>query len=187
MLLAGGITSLGVVQSQDQILSLEIQKDLSIVSCRVNMKDERSRHDLMLIGHAVEVIDNGDAFLVLGGGAVCFSFGTFRNRNIYLFKSSRGNDQISDSWKVVPNDPRMNALSPRAEQALPRTLNPSDTLRVISVPRVPRLKTHEEFQALVDARKPVVLQELPLGNCVRTWTYDYLKATVGATTEVSLE
>ena len=93
--LVGGFQESGVLSSDYEIVNLlPPQGDLStndhfeIELVRVR---DRSTRIPLLVGHSA--IWDGTSIVILGGGAVCFSFGTFWNEGVWLLHSDQWTDQ----------------------------------------------------------------------------------------------
>ena len=54
------------------------------------------------------------------------------------------------------------------------------------IPRV-RVISREQFDRILKAAKPAILEGLDFGPCVKDWTIDHLKQKIGADREVILK
>lgn len=125
--------------------------------------------------------------LVLGGGATCFSFGTYWNTAAVLTvsRSDTGTSwhlQEHQSSDPAPVQPRSTDELPPAPLQ-PQAENGSDLPEAISVPRK-RLWSPVEFERVLASSTPVVLSGLNLGSCTQTWTNEYLKGRINAERKV---
>ncbi|TGO32244.1 hypothetical protein BHYA_0336g00050 [Botrytis hyacinthi] len=142
----------------------------------------------LLIG--TSAISNGDNIIIMGGSAVCFSFGTFWNKGCYTLTTEHSGDPKSGEnatndtscapWKFVHTFDA--AAAPKSS---PTSLSSSAPGTQILV-KVSRVKTDSsaEFDKILDASKPVILEGLDIGVCTQEWTSEYLKDKVGADREV---
>ncbi|KAI9873545.1 MAG: tRNA methyltransferase ppm2 [Pleopsidium flavum] len=137
----------------------------------------------LLVGHMV-AIANGGELLVLGGGAVCFSFGTFWNLGTWTLQDSR--DLLGTSWHLCNTVEVVPPLGP----VVSATLQPAGNGH--SHPSIPvltpvgraRLTSPRAFEAIVTEAYPITMEGLDIGSCTKAWTIEYLKETVGAGRQV---
>lgn len=144
----------------------------------------------LLIG--TSAISNGDNIIIMGGSAVCFSFGTFWNKGCYTLTTKNSGD--SKSGENATND-ASGALwnfahtfdGAAAPKLAPTSLSSSapGTQVLVKVPRV-KINSSVEFDKILDASKPVILERLDIGVCTKEWTSEYMKDKVGADREVNL-
>ena len=139
----------------------------------------------LLIGSSLVSI--GDSLLVLGGSAVCFSFGTSWNKGCYTLRVVDGAGKGGLQSPV--EGPRWRYMH-TAAPAKPTGLSGGAPLQLsanamVSTPRV-KIGSAVEFDQILQSAKPAILEGLDLGQCTELWTSDYLKEKVGATREVSL-
>lgn len=144
----------------------------------------------LLIG--TSAISNGDNIIIMGGSAVCFSFGTFWNKGCYTLTTKHSDDPKSGEnatndasckpWKFVHTFDA--AAAPKSS---PTSLSSSapGTQILVKVPRV-KINSSVEFDKILDASKPIILEGLDIGVCTQEWTSEYLKDKVGAEREVNL-
>jgi tRNA wybutosine-synthesizing protein 4 len=121
--------------------------------------------------------------VIVGGGATCFSMGTFWNKGVYTLRMQPlSGPPPAPRWvhektvDIVPTQRSPLAARKRQEAGKPPRITP--------IPRV-KLETADDFLKIVREGKPVVLEGLDLGSCVSAWTPDYLVDKVGADREVS--
>lgn len=143
----------------------------------------------LMIGSSVVPLEQG-VVLVMGGGATCFSMGTFWETGVYSL--AVGNDGF---WKAGSSGP-----SPRRQAAgmghvesrkfvggtsidggLAGTRGGKAT--VAAVPRI-RLSADKQFDQVVGDGRPVIIQGLDLGDCLQKWMAEYMVERVGAETKV---
>lgn len=173
-----------LLASPNEICSFAAQKDISGLVCPTTLKLAAPNPRPLLIG--VSVLSVNDSLIVMGGSAVCFSFGTFLNRGCFtiygLSPSSSGDldaiEKPTSPWKYVATGAATTTNIPRLPTSPPSTNN-----CLVSVPRV-RVQSPEEFNRIVEANKPVILEGSSLGSCTEIWTPAYLKDKVGSEREV---
>ena len=97
--LIGGISDYGVLPDDSEIVKLVLPiGDLSgddAIQARLVPISNRQHQRLLLSGHSA--LWDGTSIAVAGGGAVCFSFGSFWNHGIWLFHSNHWSD--TKSWR----------------------------------------------------------------------------------------
>jgi tRNA wybutosine-synthesizing protein 4 len=142
----------------------------------------------LLIGLSAIIMDGN--LLIMGGSAVCFSFGTFWNKGCYTVRLKhpegtrfdspvKSTDSSSIIWKWLHTvDAAIQARQPTDLQAIGSV----DRISV-SIPRI-RVRSAAEFDQILHAAKPVIIEGLDIGPCTAKWTASYLKRHVSAEREV---
>jgi tRNA wybutosine-synthesizing protein 4 len=144
----------------------------------------------LLIG--VSVKDAGDSFLVAGGSAVCFSFGTFWNRGCYTISTRQEDCDHRGPTSVSIAPVRPWRLVDSVAAALPvlnlERIHPTDTSsqRLVVVSRA-QINSPEQFDQVLQNAQPVILSQLNIGSCTSKWTTEYLKAKIGNERQVNLK
>src|SRR5690348_1766071 len=80
LLLVGGIISHTVTPERGEIVVLDFENEIGQPKAKLTDVERHSKRPL-LIGHSITT--SGKSLIIMGGGAVCFSFGTFWNRGCY--------------------------------------------------------------------------------------------------------
>lgn len=185
LLIAGGIIPRRVVPADKELLLLNSTELLnclqtgnswsssliSAVGLGVNFQGSRP----LLTGHAASAVDS-EQILILGGGAVCFSFGTFWTEGTWLLKPVELN--VESKWALVPE-----SVQPeKSSTPLPSTSQSSKLEKVKDVPVVPRVQVQDpaQFQQILADGKPVVIEGSDIGPCTELWTKDYMTNAVGS-------
>ncbi len=136
----------------------------------------------LYVGHSAVSMPDGTIAMV-GGGATCFSMGTFWNTGVYTLRLTIAGDEDDGvslpaaRWvhqktvDIVSNHP-----------SLPAAATYHNTGKPAAISHIPRLKleTADDFLKIVREGRPVVVEGLDLGSCVSTWTLAYLVDKVGA-------
>jgi len=175
----GGIIQNEILNDSDRFVSIDNQFQ---VSRAVLSRTPSSIPQPLLIGSSL--VSKGNSLLVMGGSAVCFSFGTFWNKGCYTLRlvdgAGKGGLQSSyeapKSWSFLHTAVAANSKVPLLQ---PPTLANSMT----NVPRV-RITSAAGFEQITRSGKPVVMEGLDLGSCT-DWTSGYLKEKIGSNREVS--
>jgi tRNA wybutosine-synthesizing protein 4 len=142
----------------------------------------------LLVG--ITVADAGNAFVIMGGSAVCFSFGTFWNRGCFTIHITEGkyDSRSAASASETPKRPwcymrTIVAVPPVETFEVSRPISTAN-LHPVSIPRV-RIASNEHFGRLIQAGQPMILEKSDIGACTLKWTHKYLKEKVGIDREVS--
>lgn len=161
--LIGGITQEGILVKGEEVLDLQSHKPIPFHT-------ESARP--FLVGCSVATAEGG--FLVLGGGATCFSFGTHWNDSCFI-----GHEAKSAVWQLQSNDsPKPTLTDGNAESVgLPVS---TARLEAREIPKVPLSDSSDiDFQSYVAAGQPIVFTNAELGPCKDKWTVAYLKEAMG--------
>jgi hypothetical protein len=137
----------------------------------------------LLVGMSVFSSESG--LLLMGGGAVCFSFGTFWNKGCYtvlLDAKSESTVQPSlETWKFLETMERPPERLGRTQ--LEPIFHSQTDLQVVNVRRM-GIKSTAEFATIMSGALPVILEDLDLGTCTKSWTSQYLKSKIGEKRQV---
>ncbi len=143
----------------------------------------------LLIG--ASVTDTGRSLVIIGGSAVCFSFGTFWNKGCYTMSMVERNCNRGDHagvlkasvmpWRFLRSFAA--ATGTVSSRESPPTTGPKR--RPVVVSRV-QLASAEHFDRLLQAAQPVILEQSDIGSCSSKWTMEYLKEKVGSEREVNI-
>lgn len=190
IIVVGGIVANGMVTQDLDILVLRAFGQFSH-SC--DSYTIFSGHSLgltprpLLIGVSTEVID--EELVITGGGATCFSMGTFWNPGCYTlpyspeawadkmvieFSSTRALE-FSKVIEVMEQTERQKVYHRGNDQAASK----------IDIPKL-QISTSDAFLAVLKAGKPVVIEGSKLGCCTQTWSSDYLVERLGSDRKVRI-
>ncbi|KAF2103308.1 LCM-domain-containing protein [Rhizodiscina lignyota] len=192
VLLIGGVANSGVLQANEEILLINSYR--SVAEYNVDgWEDSRP----LLVGHSAVVADMAlyGEILLLGGGAVCFSFGSCRNENLTALRLDSDSTLEGTKWKLV--DHKISAESEAAQKGshvykgIPSVLGqststPGAVADLIPPVRMIREISSAEFSDLLTSQNPtpVVLTSQDVGVCTSLWTPSYLTAHIGASRKV---
>ncbi|KAL1955158.1 hypothetical protein VTO42DRAFT_8973 [Malbranchea cinnamomea] len=187
IIIVGGISGEGFVPFEHEYLFINQNSvrgmlagtcSISVESARLSPSDVLSQRPL-LVGHSSCIVD-GNKVLVVGGGAVCFSFGTHWNEGTWVLQEADGS--CSNQWLLKkPPTPTEHIPSPTVNGTNVKSTESVAHLTVI--PRV-QISTPQEFQTIVDAARPVIIEGLDIGPCVSRWSKEYLEEAVGRNRKV---
>ncbi|KAI1343805.1 leucine carboxyl methyltransferase [Xylariaceae sp. FL0016] len=180
--LVGGVIRDDLLLRNDEVLLLEITRNgISIISRHVlgGQQDASEIPRPLLVGVSIAYI--GGQMTVMGGGATCFSMGTYWNAGCYttIFDTA--------SCDGLPATPRAPMLGWTLAKTLELTemLHPKTVLQdrdekatLKDIPRI-RVETAAAFEEVVKTGKPVIIEATKLGRCTELWTPEYLAERVG--------
>ncbi|KAF1993161.1 leucine carboxyl methyltransferase 2 [Amniculicola lignicola CBS 123094] len=139
----------------------------------------------LLVGTGAVAVSDGE-IIVAGGGAVCFSMGSFWNQDHYSItredaipqpRSCRVSqlETVREGHTLKPT-PRLNGTG-RAARTTPH--DP----KTRPVPRI-RVESTDTFAELIAASKPAIIEGLDIGPCTGLWSLEYLKNKIGSDREI---
>jgi tRNA wybutosine-synthesizing protein 4 len=179
LLVVGGVSGTSILPKQFDIIALDVRKAGSSISgftMQHRDEEESAISRPLLIGTSATLTKDG-LLLVMGGGATCFSMGTYWNPGCYamrLGEHSENTFALQESWHYsglaqitgeTRDEPDASVVSrPKATKV--------DITRV----RVPDAAS---FGDIVRASKPVIIEGTSLGSCADAWTTEYLTTKIG--------
>ena len=181
--IVGGIVQNKLLTASNEICILNLKESTSVPS---PIKVGSCLPRPMLVGCSVWC--GRKTVVIMGGSAVCFSFGTFWNKGCFTIHTEDAANQSSfpavagksnnpsQNWKYLHTvASAMSAGSPMAISLANRNL--------VGLPRV-RVGSPEAFTQVLEAANPVIIEGLDIGPCIELWTTKYLKERVGVDREV---
>ena len=127
----------------------------------------------LFVGHTLTTTRPGQA-LMLGGGAVCFSFGSFWNDGVWLVKEPMDNSQ--ESWELRDDT---SATVPKAlHEGIYSGQTYGQNIEACFVDRL-EITSAAEFANVVGKRQPKILENMNIGHCTERWTLGYLNDRIG--------
>lgn len=186
LLLVGGFCARVLLPREYDVLSLIVSRpqsdDLDALQWLPFKMDHAAEGPRILFaGHST--YSDLDDIAVVGGGAVCFSFGTYWNDGIWTLRC--GDDNPNQTWRPLNISARTVTTTDDKSYAS-RENNPDcQHSQPLAVPRI-RIKVEKDFEKVINKSKPVILEGLDIGPCTQKWTLDYLKAKVGEDRSVSM-
>lgn len=181
LLLIGGVSTLGVVSlAEEFMLLMPSDAEINIQYPKV----ELPVYWPLLVGAGISTVSR-DEIVVVGGGAVCFSMGSFWNEFYLMITPLKALG--AEEWKSVSLRTdvttaetitvRKNARKPPAKAKA--TKGPKSQ----EVPRV-QLQSPHDFASLVATSKPAIITGLDIGPCTELWTLGYLESKLGSEREL---
>ncbi|KAJ5620421.1 LCM-domain-containing protein [Penicillium lagena] len=179
VVVSGGIIPRQTIPASKEILLLDLRElrdcittatpcTSALITC-IGLGDAFPGPQPLLIGHAA-CTTAADEVLILGGGAVCFSFGTFWNEGTWLLK--RVDSTVENTWSLAASAPKV------YQQPQRPAVEPRGPDCVKSAPRI-RIKSATQFQQVVAKGQPVIIEGSDIGPCTELWTKEYLTDAVG--------
>ncbi|KAK3997186.1 putative leucine carboxyl methyltransferase 2 [Cladorrhinum sp. PSN332] len=183
-ILIGGVARDHILSHQDEVVALSTTGDSFKITQRIVRceKGELAPPRPLFTGHSTVSLEDGQ-IVIMGGGATCFSMGTFWNKGVYTLRlPSAGDCHVAGlRWvheKTVDITPgERSAVAPR------RQLDGDVGAQIKSIERV-KLKTKDDFVKIARTGQPVVLEGLDLGSCVSAWNLEYIAEKVGTESKV---
>ncbi|KAI1480532.1 LCM-domain-containing protein [Daldinia eschscholtzii] len=179
----GGIIANDIVTRDLDVLIIDVSSHhYKIVStCQIAITPRP-----LLIGASIEKAKDGQ-LIVMGGGATCFSMGTFWNPGCYTLrytlKAFATGIPISHDSRAIWRHSRIVELTEETERNHVSTSSNGVAAAKVDIPRL-QINTADEFSAVLKAGKPVVFEACQLGKCIQTWTPDYIVKQLGPDREV---
>ena len=171
ILLVGGVVSSTLIpQSMDIVRLLRETSDNDQRSSwkwsPVHVRTSGQRP--LLVGH--NAYASSDSVAICGGGAVCFSFGTFWNETILSISN----------YDRAPK--RILAVDVREPDRFLERFPAGDVKTSFfrdDVSRVDQVQSSQDFDQILMDRRPIILRNLDLGECTRDWTLSNLITRIG--------
>lgn len=202
-LLLGGVIKDHLLDLDDEILLCSLNGTEITITQRLVPEPENAETPshpgpLLLVGTSPVVTSDDRRLVIMGGGATCFSMGTFWNKGILTLELplpvARVNGSLpttANGWAheqtvdIIAGEPRSLPLRTEAPDVGEGNVNGSVSVRTQPIPRV-KLENAEDFARIVREGRPVVLEGLNLGDCVSKWgDGDYVAEKVGTDRKVS--
>jgi len=164
ILLVGGAGSHHLIPWSELFVLLSTETE----SVHIMDVQNETESEPWLIGHNVVYDSNTNEIMIIGGGGICFSFGSFWNEKIFrLHQPSSCHPPLP--WKLFEE-----AAPPKIAPVLfePANIEHSQLSRI-------RLTTAEQWHTILRSSKSCILEGLQFGPCVTKWTPQYLKSALG--------
>ena len=180
LLLIGGVSSNFLTQEHEIVcLSKEIShstQTLSWVGKKIICQIPKQRP--LLVGHSTHAW--GDLVIVLGGGAVCFSFGTYWNTELITLSTSNAQGFCASKHCDIEGETTsQQCLGDISTSQLAASEKHQQHFDATTLTRL-QLESREDLNRVMMQGCPVVMSANDLGPCVRQWTLDTLASKIGA-------
>ncbi|KAL0262649.1 tRNA methyltransferase ppm2 [Diplodia seriata] len=184
-LLIGGVTRDRILGWNEEILLVSLGPERWVK--HIQMPACPSPRPLFVGVGAAKI---GEKIVLVGGGAVCFSMGSFWNKKSYSLRLDYDQGEApSDSCGQGPHGTdetagQLQANGSREGGAASENLPDGNDSFPAPAPvkQIGRaaVRTREDFDAIVAAGQPAILTGLDIGPCVDLWTPEYLVSRIGA-------
>ncbi|KAG6012951.1 hypothetical protein E4U54_007208 [Claviceps lovelessii] len=139
-----------------------------------------------MVGSSVLRVDND--IVVLGGGATCFSMGTYWQGGASMISIHNKPVKWTETWLSTGHSLQPQFLCSRKFLGSNhRSLQCRDSneaeASVMTITRT-SLETPQQFRDILQAAVPVVIEKAVIGDCVNKWTASYMIDRVGHDTQV---
>lgn len=142
----------------------------------------------LLVGISATISDEG-SLVIMGGGGVCFSMGSYWNEGCYVVDlttstalSTNNGTRSPQSWVLTKTQEITDGNSALSLQTQPST---REKAVIVEVPRI-SLNSSEDFLRILAGARPVIIENLSLGRCVQDWDLKSIVDKVGAERKVSV-
>lgn len=176
--LIGGVSAEGTIPTSSVVQLV----DKSYTVSSIASTDDASNQPL-LVGHSTVALRDGGV-IILGGGAVCFSFGFCSNDKVNLL--SNPSDHASRDWQPKPiasereQSTKDARLSAKSHSMLTKPLESLEHVEEVAF----QSTDEDRLLAIVSGCKPVIMKDLAIGICRSTWTTEYLEAKLGSDRQI---
>ncbi|KFG83237.1 Leucine carboxyl methyltransferase family [Metarhizium anisopliae] len=138
-----------------------------------------------MVGSAI--MEAKDSIVILGGGATCFSMGTFWETGVFQLSFKCKEDGVGSCGFTRHEPLKVRFLaSQRIVSSTRQTLRQEANLEkatVATIPRV-RLETPAQFEDILRTGLPAIISNANFGGCVQKWTPSYMIDRIGYNTKV---
>ncbi|KAJ6274624.1 hypothetical protein PSV08DRAFT_407236 [Bipolaris maydis] len=194
LLMIGGVSKKHIHSLSDDFLLLTCKGAIIQVE-RPSMHVSPHTSWPLLVGVGAVSSSRGEIVLA-GGGAVCFSMGSYWNQDPISIlpgatqgaKSWRriGPSQVGSGTAGTKGTRQANAAETRRDGPREKASGkekPVVAARTAEVQRT-QVSSSDDFARLVASSKPAIMTGLDIGPCTDLWTLDYLKENIGPEREI---
>lgn len=182
LVVLGGVGRDGIIPRNHEVLLCSVTGSGLRVVGAGPIPDGEQGHEVprpLLVGSSIVSPQDGQ-IVIVGGGATCFSMGSFWTKGSYTL--SIDNLSRGTSSQPLPHrtdwefsgagdiEPQLSTTPTSGLDSQPTDVKP--------IPRV-HVSSNESFEAIVRRGLPVVIEGLDMGACRSKWTLDYLAKQVG--------
>lgn len=140
------------------------------------------------------IIPYDDYLLVMGGGATCFSMGTFWETAIYkvhvpghildsIYRTSRPCASSKSAPDFIGSRKFSNISATTISDDVGSLHRREHGIQVTPVPRI-QLESAEQFQKILRDGKPIIFKSCNIGHCQSKWSPEFLVSQIGANEKV---
>ncbi|KAI7777459.1 hypothetical protein LA080_003500 [Diaporthe eres] len=182
LVVLGGVGHDGVIPQTQEVLLCSMVGSKIQVTGGIPLSDTGEGQEIsrpLIVGSSVVSPQNGQ-IVILGGGATCFSMGSFWTRGSYTLSI----ESLNRGTSSRPLPPRtgwefsgIGEIDPRPSSAPDHGLD-SQPAEIRPIPHV-NVSSKESFEHIVRQGSPVLIEGLDIGTCRSKWTLDYLAEQLG--------
>lgn len=177
LLLVGGVSS-EIIPERFDILQLRpgsICEEGATVCNVTAFTIQSSVPRPLLLGHST--FESGGHVFVIGGGAVCFSFGTVWNATAFILSPPDEHLRHLIPEPLLRDSPAADTLEPMIER--------QECQFELKAIKSREVESAKDFADVMGSGQPVVLCNLDLGQCTSAWqSLDHLERKMGSQREV---
>lgn len=191
-MIIGGIVSDNVLPNTVELCRID-PETMTCQRWHLMAQEQEQTRPLLIGTSAILVPDHLDnLILIMGGSAVCFSFGTHLNTGCYTVRAPGHQPHGSDIdtsqcnlWQYVQSIGFKAVGTTVREYADHQgcTDQGSNTGKIETVAHAV-LQSKADFEKAMSDGKPVIFKNLDLGPCKELWTPEYLKERIPVHEEV---
>lgn len=154
VLLAGGVSSLKLLDRSDSMILIDPQS-ATIIALTLNS-------EVLLVGFNMDFLNGSIA--IYGGGAVCFSFGSFWSPTILLTLPHDKNNHIDSITDLVDIKNSLVAYNETRTRTILNSFKqlPTDV-------KIAEIGSKDDFTKLCREGMPFVMSNINLGPCTTLW------------------
>ncbi|GAW14790.1 hypothetical protein ANO14919_041930 [Xylariales sp. No.14919] len=182
----GGIQHDGIVPRANEILIIDTPNSKLEIISRYSLASSDKLSSVprpLLVGTSVYLAEHNQ-LLIMGGGATCFSMGTYWNEGCYALDlgSLSGASPTSISRGPFRFQNVIEVADHHTKNSLRGDTRPQRAT-ISDIPKI-RISTEGDIEKILRVGKPVILQGSDLGTCVSKWTGAYLIENIGSQRKV---
>ncbi|KAL2179972.1 uncharacterized protein P884DRAFT_193960 [Thermothelomyces heterothallicus CBS 202.75] len=190
LVLLGGVARDHLLTRRDEVLLCSVSKDELTVTRQLTIESSGAQGSAprpLFVGHSAVFLPDGSV-VVVGGGATCFSMGTFWNKGVYTIRIpgllGTAEARVSPSLPQWVYEKSIDIAPIQRSLPVPtKNQHSGEPAQITAIPRL-KLNSADDFLKIVREGRPAVLEGLDLGRCVSTWTLEYLVDRVGSDRKV---
>lgn len=187
LLVVGGIVENSVLPKEQEIVIIDTTgSNLKAVAAGPIVKAHGSIPRPLLAGMSVSMVDD-EKIVIMGGGATCFSMGTYWNKGCYTLAYSLQHIGDGVTWNPPPMQKWQFHQTSQITEGNTTNVDvvaEAQAIRpqVLQIPRV-RLGSSDAFAEVMRSGRPVVIEQCDLGPCSQ-WSSHHLVERIGEDRQV---
>ena len=180
IVLIGGVSARPMLRELEIVRLMNTSKDgdgTSVWSC-LPLNIQADGQWPLLVGHAALSIR--ESVVILGGGATCFSFGTYWNQGLITLTATTDKTIDLVPLSIDRADPFLLPLQ-NEENLKTSKASAGAPTKVEDI----KVESAQQFEHIVNRGYPVIIRQSQLGPCTTDWTLEGLKGKIGVDRDVS--